>query len=83
MFPIWKGNRARLRVDLSPQHLFFVGPAALACHQLLDPDGILGFARQGHKSPFQCPDCAAKDFVLLVCPPLHRCYHIIHVTIDV
>ena len=29
-----------------PQNLFFTGPATLACHQLLDSDRILDFARK-------------------------------------
>ena len=66
VFLLWKGNRARLCVDLPTQHLFFAGPVALACHQLLDADKILGFARQGRKNPFQCLDRAVKDFELLV-----------------
>ena len=49
VFLFWKGNCARLHVNLPPQHLIFSGPVALACHQLLDADGILGFSRQGQK----------------------------------
>ena len=30
VFSLWKGNRACLRVDTPPQHLFFAGPVALA-----------------------------------------------------
>ena len=52
MFSLCKANRARLRVNQPPQNLFYAGPVALACHQFLDADRILGFARQGRKNPF-------------------------------
>ena len=83
VFSLRKGNLARLRVDPPPQHLFFAGPVALACHQFLDAGVIIGLARRGRKKPFQCPDRAVKDLMLSVSPPLHQCYHIVHVTIDV
>ena len=52
VFLIWEGNFTRLRVDHLPQTLFFAGLIALACHQLLDTDGVLGFSRQERKNPF-------------------------------
>ena len=52
VFYIWEGDRAYFRVNQPPQNLFHSGPVALACHQIFDADGVLGFTRQGHKNPF-------------------------------
>ena len=75
VFLLWKDDRARLCVDQPPQNLCFAGPVALACHQLLDADGILGFARQGQKSILVPGPCRQRLHVV--------CDHIIHVAIDV
>ena len=69
VFLLWKGNRARLGVNPPPQHLFLAGPITLTCHQIHGADGILGFARQERKNPFQCPYRAVEDLALSVCPP--------------
>ena len=52
VFRLWEGNCAHFCVNQPPQNFFLAGPVAIAYHQLLDADGILGFTRKGRKNPF-------------------------------
>ena len=61
VFLLVEGDRARLCVGQPSQNLFFAGPVALACHQLLATDRILGFTRQG--------PCRQRPHVVGMPPP--------------
>ena len=70
MFLIWEGNRTIIRVDHPPQNLFHTGPVALACHQIFDADGVLGFPGKDGKNIFEGSDHdAEKPHVVSLPPP--------------
>ena len=47
VFSLWEGDCAGLRANQPPQNLFYADQVALACYQLIDSDGILGFSKKG------------------------------------
>ena len=65
------------------KNLLHAGPVTLACHQLFDADGILGFARQGRKIHFREQTMPSKTSRCRYEPPLYHCDHVINVAINV
>ena len=82
-FSLRKVDRAYLRVNFPPQYLLQTDPVTLPHLELLCAYRLLCFARQVQREPIEGSGDAIEDLTFLFGPTLHRCYHIIHITVYV